>query len=592
MRAATLWIKKIKEAKGAFKRIILKGDVPQEYLHQDHVHHEVLRRGRVHLDMAANVLFRYFFRTLDLDCIYFYLFVDASPQWRGRELYAASFDMMGIVATALFWQRRLFTQIAISRCMYSALGKTAALLWQILLQVGGEYWAMRAFCNNVAGVTTDLGTEKAIPDHPDILIPFCKSLGIHVPASARRQLHLFPIALASIGWFHLWDGILKFGLSLLVWFVPFLKVLKAVVRFLRDDVAEIKRAFNDAGLPGCVALIGTIKMPVFIEWRWGTIADVCRELVLVFSTLQNHFHLLRPVLEPMTDGAFTRKLRHAFQSIDWYREFSFVHWFADQLSHIMSWGASCPCHQREFFAQEPVECNYKGRVLPLAFDFACERLRELLDAANGWTETTWGGSRAFLVSLQAMVRAVFSRSHQKIAFLDRIPLLIGRLGEPGVRKRILDQYAEQPKENHNKVSIEVLEPGSEGRRDIEAMPDDTTLSDFLAHVRQRLRFLSFLDKVAEGPHAVFKKVHLHARGSTFQWQAATLRLKQHLKDFEDLCPLANVTLQWCWDRYKSVLQFGSRRFRNVRLSRSKFEQRVYFCNHVFDAEQSDVACIS
>ena len=209
MRAATLWIKKNKRSQGRIQKIILKGDVPLEYLHQDHAHHEVLRRGRVHLDMAANVLFRYFFRTLDLDCIYFYLFVDASPQWRGRELYAASFDMMGIVGTALFWQRRLFTQIAISRCMYSALGKTAALLWQILLQVGGEYWAMRAFCNNVAGVTTDLGTEKAIPDHPDILIPFFKSLGIHVPASARRQLHLFPIALASIGWFHLWDGILK-----------------------------------------------------------------------------------------------------------------------------------------------------------------------------------------------------------------------------------------------------------------------------------------------------------------------------------------------------------------------------------------------
>jgi hypothetical protein len=60
-------VRKQREAQEAFKTLIVKSSCPPEFLCGDNVKYDTLREGRVHLDCTANVLYRFFFRTLDLD---------------------------------------------------------------------------------------------------------------------------------------------------------------------------------------------------------------------------------------------------------------------------------------------------------------------------------------------------------------------------------------------------------------------------------------------------------------------------------------------------------------------------------------------
>ena len=194
--------KNVRKAVTSFKPLILKDGFPTHFVQTDEANPETLRKARVHLDLSAMVAFRMYWRDfVQLDALWVYLFVDASPQVRGLELYAATFDILFNTATP-YYHRRLFPQIHIGRDCYSLVGKTSALLWLIFLQVGPFFADIRNFCNSVAGITSDMGTEKGLADYKDILIPFCKALQINIPRNAIAQEYLFPHALCTIGWMH------------------------------------------------------------------------------------------------------------------------------------------------------------------------------------------------------------------------------------------------------------------------------------------------------------------------------------------------------------------------------------------------------
>ena len=57
------------------------------------VAYDVLRKARIKLDMSMMAAFRNYFSSLNAEDVIMHLFVDGSPQKRGLELYAASFDI-------------------------------------------------------------------------------------------------------------------------------------------------------------------------------------------------------------------------------------------------------------------------------------------------------------------------------------------------------------------------------------------------------------------------------------------------------------------------------------------------------------------
>jgi hypothetical protein len=61
------------------------------------VAYEQLRLARVRIDITCMVLFREYFRGIPRDRLDIYIFTDGSPQWRGLEMIASSFDMVSLV---------------------------------------------------------------------------------------------------------------------------------------------------------------------------------------------------------------------------------------------------------------------------------------------------------------------------------------------------------------------------------------------------------------------------------------------------------------------------------------------------------------
>ena len=98
----------VREAVTSFKPLILKDGFPTHFVQTDEANPETLRKARVHLDLSAMVAFRMYWRDfVQLDALWVYLFVDVSPQVRGLELYAATFDILFNTATP-YYHRRLF----------------------------------------------------------------------------------------------------------------------------------------------------------------------------------------------------------------------------------------------------------------------------------------------------------------------------------------------------------------------------------------------------------------------------------------------------------------------------------------------------
>ena len=340
-------LRSLKTQKGDWKTVIVKDNIPPEYLHNDMSSYESMRRARVHLDTAALVLYRALFATFDLGPLWIYLFVDGSPQFRGKELFASSFDVISIGAARAFFDRRHFTQIQIHRELFSALGKATALIWQVFLQVGPRYHAMRDFCNAVAGITTDFGTESKLPDMRDILIPFLKALGVSIPRTAVKQTYLFPHALNTIGWFHLWDNIIRYGLCNLIWFAFFLRCLKTFCKFLRNESEELVKLYESHDLPGTAAVIRILHIPSFIEWRWGTLTEVCKAVKTPLSLLRSNVHVVELLLGKLQDTVTCRLVRIVLTSEDWSCQYKFTDWYCRTLGFCQSWGGSLNPHPCE-----------------------------------------------------------------------------------------------------------------------------------------------------------------------------------------------------------------------------------------------------
>ena len=145
------------------------------------------RTARVRIDMAAMLLYRLANRQMLEPCMF--LWTDSSPQWRGKEFCASSFDVIanGVV------QRRLLPCVALAKGRTGAVQKALALLWQISLVVGADQ--VQAFCRSVRGVITDMGIERLIVRMPiQLLQAFMRHIGsnaficldspIHLPACA------------------------------------------------------------------------------------------------------------------------------------------------------------------------------------------------------------------------------------------------------------------------------------------------------------------------------------------------------------------------------------------------------------------------
>ena len=217
---ATSYIKSLAEctpATEAFLHLLLPSGaakLEQHFAIGEIARREVLRAGRVRIDCMAMLVSRCFFEQAQRP--WYFLWTDASPQWKGREYSASSYDEYDAGNDTIV--RRLLPCISLTKGKTSTLDKTVALLHQIWLTVGAQN--LQSFCRSVRSICTDMGVERGIST---MNIDVLRSFLLHIGAPVFVQMDspwVFPSALLVPGWRHSIDLLLRRGL----WTFPFFAV--------------------------------------------------------------------------------------------------------------------------------------------------------------------------------------------------------------------------------------------------------------------------------------------------------------------------------------------------------------------------------
>lgn len=546
--------------------------------------YETLRQARVRADCVAMKLHRSFIHKLS-DSAQIFIYCDASPQWRGFELFATSFDIWD----GHDFHRRLAPVISLERTDYDAQGKMKALLWQIWLMAGPKAEDMIRFCTGVRALVTDQGTERMLATMPDALVDFWEMLPEAGEPPPAREF-TFPRALEVPGWMHLWDTVLRRGLSSLSFFPQWMSQTRALAAFLRTApmVTQLSNSIKATGRSGIAEMITSLKLPAIATWRWKTLVEFCKTLEPVIETLRLYFD--PQLFKNSKDPARMKTVASALREEEWLLQFRFILWFTAWLCGIMSWVGGCDCCQDEP-GEVPANssCPRKGRRLKVAHRFAKAELERGLREANAWEADFFGGGERRWQELQGCVRSAVHLALQKIGFLGEVPYLLVRLDEPGVRDEVLTQWAATPPENHHKVTREFLTEGSPLRAAVDALQDDgSNVSPALAEELHSLRSIPLDDSVAEGPHARAKKIIEHSKGATWAWTASTMRLAQNLKDIQELGAALNERATTVWGKYKTILQTNPKKYsQNLKVNRKEFTNRLYHMSHLLRTDQDD-----
>ena len=540
--------------------------------------YELLRRSRPRFDVAMLLAYqeRFSREGADRDKVTYFLWLGASPQWRGRELLAGSIDERRELPSGLRRERRMLPLLHVGGLLRTVEGKTYALLWMLVLQLGPRYHALRAFLSCVQSMTTDYGAEHKIIDGPDVLIPFLRSIGAALPLDCAPAEFLFPHGLVAPGWHHICDGLLRFGLLSLSWFGAFLEQLKALLKFLREHLQDLTVELLAANAPAAADLLARVRLPTFAKWRWGTIHQVLKAIATCLATLTLHLPHIKTICDRSRDKKWAQTVLKAFSRERFKTEFLYCKWLADWVTGLERWCGSCSCpeHQEAYLLGQPVECCMKGRSLPFGYKKASDVFHEALAEMAHWTTDTFSSDMDFLREVSGAARVVIARGFEKFRFLDRVPYLLSSLAQEGVAQRCLDQYEEVPEHAHHRVTRDFLSPSSELRAHIETLAAGGEMHRDLEKRVRSLAEVPLDDSVGEAPHAGLGRVGATTRRANWPWQASSLKLNDNLKDLRRVVPDSGRSLQFLWNEFQRVGNM-KRPERRLKCTRKQFENKIY-----------------
>lgn len=198
--------------------------------------------------------------------------------------------------------------------------KCLALLWQCFLMVGPAQ--LQQFCRSIRGIVTDMGVERLIVRMPvSVLSNFFRHLGSNVVVELDSPW-LFPHALGVPGWKHALDLITRRCLWLLPFMPKFIKCVKAIIGFLREDRDIVCEDLRKRGYVGLAGMVRKAAFPNFAAWRWSTL-DGCLKSILPFVDS------LSVVFDPTSfrnsrDATKIKLVCEAFQSRAWKSQLKVV----------------------------------------------------------------------------------------------------------------------------------------------------------------------------------------------------------------------------------------------------------------------------
>ena len=214
---------------------------------------EAMIAGRKHLDIASMLLRRHWYKTKG-PCFRF-VGIDASPQRGGLEVLATAerVILQSDVRAARPGDPK--PPVEIRRMPVSVLGhghcglpdKVQTTVHQTWLDYGPSLSQTRAANADVRQIVSDMGTELAIADYPDVLSAclmsksrFCDQLAIQAQPPVTQGIlalppaatYLYPLALVVPGTQHILDNALREVLQVLPFWIQWQAQAKTVCQWL------------------------------------------------------------------------------------------------------------------------------------------------------------------------------------------------------------------------------------------------------------------------------------------------------------------------------------------------------------------------
>ncbi len=264
----------------------------------------------------------------------------------------------------------------------SLVHKMAALMWQLRLLVGKTTY-IEEFCESVASITTDLGTESGLAEVPRLPIGEWLSWGcewqslqldIDCPedlgnaasdADAPNGMHAFPWALLVPGVMHICHNAASEVCANLpcfnAWFRPLLSPLARLLHYayLRERLVEtcLQGRSREA------SEILDLGVPMLAEWRWGTLATVLERVLSIETALRSYFSRVRFVAglrsgpvnpeDTVEAGRLAEGAAGAIESPKFWLYARMLLAVQSILTGLSAWCERCHCHAA--CAPEPEE---------------------------------------------------------------------------------------------------------------------------------------------------------------------------------------------------------------------------------------------
>ena len=425
--------------------------------------------------------------------------------------------------------------------------------------------ALQSHLKDFVSWTTDLGTERQVPDFhvrsvahvlPDYLHP---RLECDVDTDSPEQqledsenseaLPIMPNALLTPGGLHITHNASKDLHQKLHWFDEFWSHLKSVAAMLvpqhmRDRI--IARLVRGTAAAGHEAIFATMSLPPLYEKRWQVI-------VIFLTNFLPHFRLVKQVWDLQgflidgqdADGDAGASFDTALANPLFCSYIFMVHGVHSILSSLDGWLENCACHEHLFTQVSRNRQRKKRRQLFGGSRFAdCPmRGKRSAELAAGKLEDTLSElSRAALNLFSGEVdyglveedRAVlmkdfeFAKQHvhfilvAKFDFWQKIPWRLCGISHHWVSvarkvaKACIEDFDESMLqegmllEHHHPLTVRFLAAGRL-REDLEAFVNGADMSNDLETAASALKFVPVVERVVEALHRDVKVATKHVR---------------------------------------------------------------------------------
>ena len=156
-------------------------------------------------------------------------------------------------------------------------------------------------------------------------------------------------------------------------------------------------------------------------------------------------------------------------------------------------------------ANKHINCDRTGKRVEDAFEHADEWAKQMWAESLQWPEGHFGMTNDDVREAKGCVAGMRYLIMHKLDWLDRVPMLIGRLRKPGIRDRVIFQCESVDLDKHDPATQRLCIPGNPLYIQLREMsPDGTGIGEELEAYINSFTDITLNDCISEGPHSKAK----------------------------------------------------------------------------------------